>query len=413
MLLDATYTPIPKFVDTPHPRLEAYRLAMTAYEDGDFEKMIGFLEQTLEDDPESVDVNYYLGEAYRHLNDFDSAMKYYEDVIAIDQNFAPVYLSRALLRKSFNPNVNVIQDISNAIDRDPLYGAAYLERAKNWISYQEYQNALDDLLSAVEIMPSSPDVHLELAKVYLAIGERDKALESALEANNKDITHLPTYLILAEAYLANGFIEDALDQINTYASYVDDDPYAFALTGVAKFKMGDDLTEILETLDRAISLDDDLAFAYYYRGLTLRKLGDPRQALNDLYVARSLEPKNVEYQILFSVGLYENERYREAYNNLDAYKNDIKTDDLLAVFYYYKGKSGFELSQFDPVKDAWTALLELPDGVVAPEWIEEAERYLSPQGDITGPDITETQMLTPTITPTQSTTLTITLTPSD
>jgi len=272
---------------------------------------------------------------------------------------------------------------------------------KYLFSIHDYQGALDDLNSASEVIPTNPDVYLELAEVNLVLNNPEGALKHAQRSLELDITFLQTYLVLAKAYLANGRLESALENVQIYGSYVEDDALSYAILGGVYYKMGDDLNLALETIEKAKTLDDEVAIVHYYHGLTSLALEDPLQAVNDLYIARSLEPDNVEYDIWFGIALYEVERYKEAYNLLANIEPSVRSDELFVLFYYYKAKAGMELSQFDPVEKALTALLDLPEEIVPPEWLQEAKDYLEPA----------TQTPTPSTTPSPSPTRTITVTP--
>lgn len=404
MLLDATYTPVPLYVNTPHPRLEAYRLAIRAYERGEFGDMVTFLEQTIRDEPDAADVVYYLGEAYRLLEDYQQAIQYYRDALEMDPNFAPAYFSLGLVRRILNPRYDVVQDLTNAIEKDPVYGDAYLERAHYYAEQMDYEAALDDLKEANRVMPFDPRPYLELANVYLVLGEHVLALESAKEGYQLDITRLPAYLVLGKAYLANNLWEEALEKIQTFGLYQPHDPLYLALLGGIYYEIGEDYQGALDVLGQAKDLDPELAIAYYYHGLSAIALGESKQAVNDLYVARSLEPKNFDYDIWFGIALYEDERFEEAYGQINASESLIRFDEQRVIYYYYKAKSGLELAQLGPVKDAWQALLELPREMVPKEWVTEAEAYLAPPTNTPTPTQTSTKTMTPTITRTPSST---------
>jgi len=60
----------------------------------------------------------------------------------------------------------------------------------------------------------------------------------------------------------------------------------------------------------------------------------------------------------------------------------------------YRGKVGLELSQYDTVKDAWRALIELPVDAVPQDWLDEAEEYFRPPTETPTPSNTPTQTLT-------------------
>jgi tetratricopeptide (TPR) repeat protein len=102
MFLDATYTPVPLYVNTPHPILEAYRAALRAYARSDYKTMLSFMQQASVEDPNSADLQYYVGEAHHLLGNYEEALDAYEKAIEINQNFAPAYLGRII--DVLNPN---------------------------------------------------------------------------------------------------------------------------------------------------------------------------------------------------------------------------------------------------------------------------------------------------------------------
>jgi tetratricopeptide (TPR) repeat protein len=403
-LLEATYTPIPLYVSTPHPRLEAYRLAMRAYERADYQNMITFLEQTIREEEESPDLTYYLGEAYRLTGDFEQALEFYGESLSIDPNFAPAYLSSGLVRYRINPQYDVMVDFEKALERDPVYGEVYFQRALYYKREMDYEAALKDLNEAVRLMPYDFRLFVELAEVYLEIGDAENALDNAAKAYERDITNLQVYLVLAKAYLANDMFDEALEKIEVYGLYKPNDPQYLALQGGILFEIGEDYQNALELLERAQQLDPDLDLAHYYHGRVSIVEEDPKQAVNDLYIARSLVPRKFDYNIWFGIALYENERFEDAYGQINASESLIMFDDQRAIFLYYKAKAGHELAQFGPVREAYQALLELPENIVPDEWISEAENYLAP------PTSTSTPTLTATITPTTTNTSTSTIT---
>ncbi|MEN9563711.1 MAG: hypothetical protein RIR73_1955, partial [Chloroflexota bacterium] len=95
--LAATYTPTALYVNTPRSvsSVDQFRIAMDAYEKGEWDVFIDnmLLLEPLE--PESPDIPYYIGEAYRFKGDTGSARSYYNKAIDIDPDFAPAYLGLA------------------------------------------------------------------------------------------------------------------------------------------------------------------------------------------------------------------------------------------------------------------------------------------------------------------------------
>jgi len=402
MLLEATYTPVPLYVNTPHPRLEAYRLAMRAYERGDYSGMISFLEQTLRSEAASPDLEYFLGEAYRLLDDYESALEQYDASIAIDARFAPAYLARGLLRRSLNPRYDILGELNKAIDYDPRYVEAYLHRAIYQAANQDFELALADLETALEIMPTNPQIYLEMAKIYLALGQNEMALEYAQTGHELDITLLQGYLIYANALLVNGQTEKAQDKLDVYGRYAPKDPMYLALSGAVLYETGKDYEKAYELLEQAREMDDGSAIILYYHGLTAIKLGDANQAVNDFYLARSLEPENFNVNIWFGIALYLDGRFDDAYSQIGASEALAGTDEERAMFYYYRGKAALEIGLFSEVEKNWRALQELPGNIVPDAWLSELILYFA----------TPTFTPTPSQTPTPTASATITLTPT-
>ena len=385
MLLDATFTPTPLYINTPHPRVEAYRLAIRAYDDGDYQGMINFLEQTLRDEPGSVDILYYLGEGYMNLGDYDMAFQFYEDALLENPQFAPAFLSRARLRRMINPKVDILDDLNSAINFDPKFREAYHERGLYWFEKLNYDSALADLENAISLSSYDSSVVLDMARVYLAIGDYKNALDRAEQAHRLDITFLDTYLVLAKAYLENNMLEDALSVLDTYGLYSPEDPLYLALKAGILYKLNRDYQSALILLENAKELDRNIAEVYYYHGLISNELGDTKQAVNDLYVARDLMPEKIEYSLWFGIMLYEDERFSEAYTSFKLINPLEVKDDQLGRYYYYLAKSAMALSLIEPVQTALLALYELHPGLVQDEWIKEVEEYLSPEVEEANP----------------------------
>ena len=107
MLLEATYTPVPAYVNTPHPLSEAYRSGMRSFERGDYDTMLDFMIQAIRNEPNSPDIHYHLGEAYRYQGEYELALESYDQALEQDPKFAPAYLGRARVQPFLNPRVDI------------------------------------------------------------------------------------------------------------------------------------------------------------------------------------------------------------------------------------------------------------------------------------------------------------------
>jgi thioredoxin-like negative regulator of GroEL len=216
MLLEATYTPTPLYVGTPHPISEAFRSAMRAFQRGDMEQMRSLMQQAAEVEPEAPDIPYYIGESYLQEGEYQLALDAYNQSIQMDSNFAPAYLGRARANQLLNPSTDVKRDLDLAIQNDGGYAEAYLARAAYLLDTGEDEAALEDLQTAEELLPGSPLVYLYRAQALLALGEPEAALEAAQTAYKLDLTIIPVYFVQGEALLANDQAAAAVPFLKTY-----------------------------------------------------------------------------------------------------------------------------------------------------------------------------------------------------
>jgi len=121
LALAAIYTPTPLYVNTPHPIIEAYRLSIRAFERQEWDKAIGYLQQSIQSEPNTADLPYLLGEAYRLSGHYGEAAKAYDQSLQGNGAFAPAYLGRALNQWAIDPNQvdQIRSDLEAALTYDP------------------------------------------------------------------------------------------------------------------------------------------------------------------------------------------------------------------------------------------------------------------------------------------------------
>jgi len=134
-LLEETYTPTPLYINTPHPKSEAYQMAIKAYINGNMDDVLEYMKQAEVVEPQAADLLYYKGESYRQKGNFKIALETYKHIIDLDKKFAPAYLGLARTRLSINPIEDILTELNNAIKYDPNYAEAYLERAVYYLNH--------------------------------------------------------------------------------------------------------------------------------------------------------------------------------------------------------------------------------------------------------------------------------------
>ncbi len=379
-LLDATYTPTPIYVNTPHPS-EAYLLAMRAYERGDLGAFKEYLEQVLVAEPNSADIYYLLGEAERKNGNLNQALVYYEKAMAVDKKFAPAIVSHAEVVMETDPKIDLTKNLNSAVEADPNYVMAYIRRGEYFLLKDKYELAMQDFNTAIELSPESPLPYLGLAKLYLNQDQPSLSLENALKAYELDRTMLDVYLVLGAAYIANGEGEKSIEPLETYLSFKPYDAEAYELVGKAYWAAGDD-SKAVENLERSMNLSSSSFDVYYIRGVTNIKLGKYMDALNDLTKAIAIDDKSYEAVFQRGTAYHYLKRYHDAYNQFLRAEDLAKDGKQKAQAIYQQAKTATTGKLDGFARTAWKKLLNLPEADVLPIWIQEANFYLYPcKGD--------------------------------
>jgi tetratricopeptide (TPR) repeat protein len=401
--LNATYTPTPRYFNTPHPDAEAFSISLRAMQRQDWDEALEFMEQTREINPDAPDVHYYLGEIYFELGDHTAAMAAYNQAIQLDSLFAPAYVGRANVRLALDPGVDVSSDFRSAISADPNYPLIYLERAAYWILREDYTQALADLDTAEALAPESSLIPLYRAQIAFAQDDLINALAFAKEALDRDFTSLPSYRILAFVQFASGNYEEVLEPLETYTRYRRSDQAAVILLGDTYSQL-DRLEDAIWLYDRILLEDDTQADVIYHRGLAYLRAGDAQVALDDFNSANRLRRNVFEYNLGIGRALIAIDSAGSAYTYFNEIAFLAETNAQKAELYYYRGLSLEAIDEPNLELNQWRQLFTLPeDDVPAAIWAHAQDRIL----------VLDPPTPTTTPTPTQTATTTLSPTPED
>ena len=413
MFLEATYTPTPLYVNTPHPASEAYRAGIRAFNNGNYDEMLIFMEQATQSEPQSADTHFYVGEANLLLNNPESALYAYDKAIEANPNFAPAYLGRAKAMAAIDPEFDIEGDLTQAIELDPSLAAAYLELIAYQLSVSDHKNVLEDLEVVERLIPDSPLVYLYRSQVLLQLEEFEQALEAAQLAYELDETILEVYLTLGNLNLQAGNPVQASHFLDIYLRYVRDDAEAWATYGRAVFESGDNFEQAMQALDLALILDENSFNALLYRGLTYLEVGEGQLAVNDLFIARNFDRDSFEASLSLARALHLAERIDDAISQFTGSEQLVISDDQQAEVYYWRAQAYHSSGEYKSAANDYQALLDMPEGTAAEAWTEFAQEYilkLTPTPTMTpSPPNTSTINLptsTSTVTPTASPTST-------
>jgi tetratricopeptide (TPR) repeat protein len=409
--LKVTYTPTPIYVNTPHPKSEAFNIALRAMGRGDWDSAFDYMQQVSQVDPNSVDVLYYLGEIERQRGDDNAALSDYKKALDINPNFAPAYLGRARVRLALNRNADVMADLDLAIEKDPNNGEAYLDRAAFILNKGDLQPALADIRSAEKVLPASPLIPLYRARAALLQGDGETALAAAQEANQMDFTLLPAYLLMGQAALLDSKPEQAVEPLITYTTYVTEDPVGWAALGQADYA-AQHYPEAILALDQALKLDSKLANAYLYRGLIYLARGESQLAVNEINHARQLNTRSFDANLGLGRAFLANGQLKEARDQLTNSLDLATTDGQKAQVFYWRAQVLETIGNPNAALNDWQMLLKLPKAAVPQDLLTTAGQHLdalktpaarpSPSRSVPTKTFTPSPTVTKTLSPTHT-----------
>jgi len=392
MLLPATYTPTPLYVSTPRDpqNFDQFRSAKAAYEKGDWDSFIQNMRLIAKLEPDSADIYYYIGEAYRFKGEASNALKAYNDALEIDPDFGPPYLGLARARQLQDPNVNVEYLFDEALARAPDFGEVYLDRARYFIRKNDPEAAIVDLNRADQLMPESPEVHFAYANAYLALDDQENALKSAEKAYSLDITNLSIYPLLGELYIEGGQYQSGIEALELYVVYKDQDAHAFALLGRAYFEL-ENYEAAVANLNTAFSLNPNGSRRFYvYRGLANLELNNVDNAALDLEEAFNVDDESYEVNLGLVRVYYLQEKFGSAFLKVEALKSMAKTDEQTAIALFWRALIQEKRGEKKDAIATWQALLKMDVKVMTSGMRLEAEQHLK-------------EVITPTNTPKKGT----------
>ena len=361
--LEETYTPTPRYVDTPHPVINAYDSGMSSLDAGNYEQAIVFLDQAVDAAPGALDIIYYLGQAYLWSGDYENARRYYEMIIREDDAWAPAYVGRAQAFLGMDPDRDMTVDLYKAVSLDPEYVEGHLAWIDFRIDHGDYDNAFEEIQTVFELDPDNARAYSYLAAVYIAENKPVEALEAAQEAFDRNKLDVDNYVVLGHALSLNQREVEAITLLETYLSHKPEDYFGWYLLGRAHLGTGNSLAAI-EIFEDTYKERRNIYEMSYYWGLALIDQEEYVAAADRLLVPIQRTPRWFEPYVAQAEAYYRNEEYNFAKEALAAGADRALTDEQKAALYYWRGLIYTKLSYPGIAKDSWESLLELPPEAV-------------------------------------------------
>ena len=112
-----------------------------------------------------------------------------------------------------------------------------------------------------------------------------------------------------------------------------------------------------ESYEKALELDSELFEAHLYRGQTYLAIGETKDAINDLYIARQNDPKSFAAHFYYAMALVADERLQESINFFDIAENLAMSDRQRAMVYYNRALVYISIALPNKAEDDFTLLI--------------------------------------------------------
>ena len=408
-----TSTPTALYVNTPHPRTESYRSALNAFQRGDLNGTVTFLQQAILEDNQP-DLYYMLGEAYRMLGKSTEALQAYNQAIQMDPRFAPSYLGLARLMQDTSPSLQVAisTNLEKAVALDPTFLEAQLELAAYRIKLGDPKSAMVVLEEAFRLNPDSPAVAIMQARASLALDQPKQALDFARRASELDPGSLDGYLFLAEALRANGALVESIAPLKIYTQYTPGDALALAWLGQAYASQGDDAAAMRE-VDQAVALASNSLDIRLIRAFVYIDMDEPEKAREDLNKANTIQANVFQvYLGLGRVALLDGDQ-SAAWRSLTLALGLARSDTEYVQTYYWRALALEGMDQVSAALADWIEVDRLGGVSLTTSQRQTASQHLRNLAASATPPtatLTATQTQPATVTPTASSTATSTAT---
>ncbi len=309
------------------PILAIYSI-LTIIRNRDWRDEMTLYKNTLKYSPNSARVHNNLGIVYAHIENYEMAIKEFEEAIRLKHGYFEAYNNLGTIYQRQKLYEQAIKQYEKIIELNPNYSGAYNNLGGTYILLGRYKEAIKECERALVLREDYVEAHANLGTAYTCMGK----LEQAVTHYKKVIELNPDYL---EAYTNLGVV------YNTQGKYL----------------------EAIETLKEAVRLKPKRAETHNDLGTAYKNLGEYEKAIHEYRIAIELNPEYAQAYndagVIYSIlGNYEEatKHYKKAieidgnfflpYANLGITYLDTKNYRLAEEYLKQAEKSGLPVQKY-------------------------------------------------------------------
>lgn len=197
--------------------------AKDAFQKNDLKTSSLFLNEVIEQNPNSTEAYFYLANVFHLRGELGKAVKGFQRVLELDPNHTDAAISLSVIYNDigkYEEAKAIFETANNQVKNSQGHGLAdphlnkkfslkHYELAEMYASYSRYEEALFEYNKAAALDPDNLEIRIKVAKTYTKKGFTSKAFDELKRLKNEHPGYMPVRIALGLLYYGNGNIIEA------------------------------------------------------------------------------------------------------------------------------------------------------------------------------------------------------------
>lgn len=216
-----------------------YNLGVALKEQGKLEQAVASYRRAIAIRPDNADVHYNLGNALKDQGKFDAALNSYRAALNIRPDFSQAHCNLGYAQQQLKKLDDAVVSFQNALAINPDYAEALSNLGLARHDLGQLDAAVENYRAALVISPEFVEVHSNLGLALQGLGKLDEAMSSYYKALAIDPEHAQAHNNLGLAFQEMGMLDNALDCYKRALSIVAQSAEAHNNIGMLQLLTGD------------------------------------------------------------------------------------------------------------------------------------------------------------------------------
>ena len=234
-----------------------------------------------------------IGRNALYFEDYILSIQYFNQVIKVKPYLAEPYFYRAAAKLSLEDFSGAEEDCNMCIERNPFITGAYQVRGIARQNLGNYQGAIDDYNEGLKYAPEDRTFLGNKAIAEVQLKKYDDAEKSFEKLIATHPSYYNGYLSRSQFWLERKDTLNAIKDIDKAISLDKHLSYAYAQRAIIKFQFTKDYEDALADMNEALRLDPNMSSYYINRALIKYHLDDLRGTMADYDRVVEIDPNNL------------------------------------------------------------------------------------------------------------------------